>query len=541
MSSTSHTDAFTTPKVILKDPYRGIEPFRYSDESIFFARDDEIQRLLRQVATYRAVLLFGDSGSGKSSLINAGLLPLAVADGFRPERLRLQPRRGQEIVVERISLRPDGKPPYLTSNFISGENGPSRVVLSLAEFQERLGQTSRTATPFLVFDQFEELVTLFEEAPPSGKLGAARDLKKEITRVLIQTIQDKTKRVKLLFSFREDYLARILALFEQHPDLIDHYIRLTPPTIETLNDIIGGPFERFPGRFRREFSDALTQALCDSFGSRNESRLVNLSELQIVLLRLWQAENPEELFHARGAQGLLEDALSASLEGFGQEARYAAVALLGQMVTASGARNVVSADDLISRVQGAEGISEKSLRHSLKALETQTRLVRSERRHDVVVYEITSEFLIPWIVKQKEERLTRTEVEQWLKEAANRAYAEHRSAFSIKRKQIWATAIILLFLVAAGSLPFFWHAHGTGFYAMLAAITIIYFIVYFIQFRFQRRASRHRRAAERYSKMADAIAARLSMPGGLTKEEWEELKKKLPETTLEADQQRPDG
>jgi hypothetical protein len=260
-----------------------------------------------------------------------------------------------------------------------------------------------------------------------------------------------------------------------------------------------------------------------------------------VLLRLWQAENPEELFHARRVQGLLEDALSASLEGFGQDKRYAAVALLGQMVTESGARNVVSADDLISRVQSTEGISEKKLRQSLKALETKTRLVRSERRHDVVVYEITSEFLIPWIVKQKEERLTRSEVEQWLQEAASRVYREHRSAFSFRRKRVWTASIILLLLVAYAALTFLWHGHGIELYAAMGAIAISYLLVYYAQLRFQQQARRHRRVAERYSTMADTIAARLSMPGGLTKEEWENLKKELPDMTLETDQRRPDG
>ncbi len=44
---------------------------------------------------YRGVLLYGDSGSGKSSLVNAGLIPEAIRLGFEPERLRVQPRESQ--------------------------------------------------------------------------------------------------------------------------------------------------------------------------------------------------------------------------------------------------------------------------------------------------------------------------------------------------------------------------------------------------------------------------------------------------------------
>jgi hypothetical protein len=62
-------------------PYRGIQPFRYFDHAIFLAREDEIEELVDLVAIYRGVLLYGASGDGKSSLINAGLLPGARRPG----------------------------------------------------------------------------------------------------------------------------------------------------------------------------------------------------------------------------------------------------------------------------------------------------------------------------------------------------------------------------------------------------------------------------------------------------------------------------
>ena len=53
-------------------------------------------------------MLYGDSGSGKSSLINAGLIPEAIRLGFSPERLRLQPRSSEELVVARIATNDVG-------------------------------------------------------------------------------------------------------------------------------------------------------------------------------------------------------------------------------------------------------------------------------------------------------------------------------------------------------------------------------------------------------------------------------------------------
>src|SRR6476659_8584128 len=59
-------------------PYPGIEAFDYADHAVFFARDEESDRLLRQVTVYRGVLVYGPSGAGKSSLINAGFVPRAL-------------------------------------------------------------------------------------------------------------------------------------------------------------------------------------------------------------------------------------------------------------------------------------------------------------------------------------------------------------------------------------------------------------------------------------------------------------------------------
>jgi predicted GTPase len=54
------------------------------------------------VAISRGTLLYGDSGVGKSSLVNAGLLPIVITDGRQCERLRVQSRPDEEIVLERI-------------------------------------------------------------------------------------------------------------------------------------------------------------------------------------------------------------------------------------------------------------------------------------------------------------------------------------------------------------------------------------------------------------------------------------------------------
>ena len=62
-------------------PYPGLRPFEAEDAPLFFGREAQVNALLRQLEDHRFVAVVGSSGSGKSSLVRAGLLP-AVGEGF---------------------------------------------------------------------------------------------------------------------------------------------------------------------------------------------------------------------------------------------------------------------------------------------------------------------------------------------------------------------------------------------------------------------------------------------------------------------------
>src|SRR5256885_10829718 len=111
-------------QLIPKEPFRGLLPFRLLDWRIFFERGNEIEGLTNLVSLYRGVLLYGKSGAGKSSLLNAGLIPEMLRRSRAPERIRVFPQPGREFVVERIRLKeelggaPNGEiPDYLPSRF----------------------------------------------------------------------------------------------------------------------------------------------------------------------------------------------------------------------------------------------------------------------------------------------------------------------------------------------------------------------------------------------------------------------------------------
>jgi len=385
-------------------PYRGIEPFRFVDQSIFFSREAEVERLVRNIVIYRGVLLYGDSGAGKSSLVNAGCIPRILEEGFIPDRLRVQPRSGEEIIVERTSLVEDGSPPYLPSNFCDDSDGLPRFVLSLDEFGSKLHALPAGRCALLIFDQFEELVTLFEDTSLEADAPGRNRVQAEILQTIIGLLKDHSLPVKLLFVFREDYLAKLSGLTSVVPELLQQLFRLTPLRVDSLHGVIRGSFERFPGHFRTELSPRLADDLATAIAARSEGGVLNLSEVQIVCLQLWQSADPRDLLWEKGVQGILEDYLSQAIEQLRADYQYPAVAILSRLLTTSGTRNVIAGDDLFSIIHSEESISIELLKGALDALEREAKVVRRELVRDTAYYEIVSEFLVPWIQHQKAQR-----------------------------------------------------------------------------------------------------------------------------------------
>src|SRR6185503_8204415 len=56
-------------------PFPGLRPFEFAESHLFFGRDGQVERLIAKLAAKRFLAVVGTSGSGKSSLVRAGLLP----------------------------------------------------------------------------------------------------------------------------------------------------------------------------------------------------------------------------------------------------------------------------------------------------------------------------------------------------------------------------------------------------------------------------------------------------------------------------------
>ena len=410
------------------EPFLSIKAFRLADSAILAARDDEIEEMARLITMYRGVILYGESGSGKTSLVNAGVIPRMLELGFWPHRVRV-PVGSPGFALEPIQYTDERPDSILPSAFgVGGEDG--RFEVAADEFVGAVATAAEQARILLVFDQFEELVTLSQDAAQVSEYQAA------IIEALLELLRggptggpNGTKapiRVKLLFTFREDYLASLAPLFERYPDLVHQGMRLAPPPLESAPDIIRAPFDRFPGHYPQELSRSLAGQIAEMLSTHARGSELPLSILQIVCSRLVDEDDPGAVLEDRKIEGLLEDYTEAALEELPGHLRAAAVEVLGRLVTSTNTRNVVAKNDLVQRPGSDTTDTDPDLAAALTILEHGSGLIRKENRRGIDLYELTSEFLIPWIRRERDELNAERKAEAARVEAQRKAEEKRR-------------------------------------------------------------------------------------------------------------------
>ena len=257
-------------------PFPGIDPFSYTERNVFFAREKESRALIRLIVIHRGVLVYSDSGIGKSSLINAGLLPRALAESFQPEKIRVQPRHNEEIIVERLRENA-GEEASLLPSIFSQENHQERIILSVDAFVETVREKAKAVRPLLIFDQFEEWFTLFEEGASEKTGNKVNSAQGKIQDAIVSVMLENRLPVKILLVLREDYLAKLTPFFTRLPNLPDQYLRLTALADDEITRIIRGPFEDYPDSYQPEIPQMLAERIAGEFTERSAGEDIRLS------------------------------------------------------------------------------------------------------------------------------------------------------------------------------------------------------------------------------------------------------------------------
>ncbi|HET9624111.1 MAG TPA: AAA family ATPase [Kofleriaceae bacterium] len=213
-------------------PWPGPASFRTQDAAFFHGRDAEVDQLQRLLRRARAVVLYAASGLGKTSLINAGLIPALDRDAHFAVPIRISyvagaPPVGEQIQAEIVRARGRDDVPEI------------RADRTAWEYLHRRDAEIAGAQPLLIFDQFEELFTLGRGTPQAAQLveelqGLIEDVPPASVRARLDRAPDEARQlafrrvVRVVISIREDFLYGLEALRNALPSIIHNRYRLAP-------------------------------------------------------------------------------------------------------------------------------------------------------------------------------------------------------------------------------------------------------------------------------------------------------------------------
>ena len=227
-----------------ESPWLGLRSFTEETQGYFFGRSAELQDFFERVLHKPLTVLFGQSGLGKTSLIQAGLIPRLREAELLPVRIRLRYDQdagspgAQMIEALRESLQLAGRGDL--SEVCAGASS-LWLLLHDAEFGFIDSDGSPVVRPVFIFDQFEEIFTLGE-----ARRHMAEDFRETLAAIvenrmpsevraeiekddrLAERVDYHAHPAKVLLSLREDFL-HLLERWRRHlPALMDNRMELRP-------------------------------------------------------------------------------------------------------------------------------------------------------------------------------------------------------------------------------------------------------------------------------------------------------------------------
>jgi len=259
-------------------PYRGLQPFRKEDYALFFGRQRLVREMINLVGRERFLGVVGLSGSGKSSLVRAGLIPKLEAGGLpnSDEWLYLDPivPGSDPLASLAAMIRPEGADP--------GAWRKEQKPLFLKDSKHLLHTLSkRSATTVVVVDQFEELFTL----------ARVDDEKRAFIDNLVQLAKAPSPGHVLVITIRSEFDPFI----GRYPELQEMYdraqVRVPALSAADLRKAIEKPAEQLSLVFEPGLAEELAQ--------RVQGEPAGLPLLQFTLKTLWERRDGQTITWAK--------------------------------------------------------------------------------------------------------------------------------------------------------------------------------------------------------------------------------------------------
>jgi hypothetical protein len=238
-------------------PFKFLDSYTKDDKDIFFGREREVEELYHRVFEGKIMLVYGVSGTGKSSLIHCGLANKFQDADWLPVNIRRAGDmvRSMAFAINQVAITP-----------LEGE------IKTPAQFKKAVRSLylDHYKPIFFIFDQFEELF-----------IFGNKEEKKEFIQI-VKALTDGDLQCRFMFVLREEYLAGITEFEKVIPTILANRVRIERMTLANAKQVIEGPCKVFGIEVEEGFSDEMLEKL--SLGSAE----VELTYLQVYLDKVYR-------------------------------------------------------------------------------------------------------------------------------------------------------------------------------------------------------------------------------------------------------------
>lgn len=265
----------------INSPFKFLDPYGRNDAEIFFGREEEIKQLYQHIHKNRLVLVYGTSGTGKTSIVQCGLMNRMDDTDWTPFFVR----RGENIndslwktIEQAVTVQ---EPEVNVSNALQGRTNVNtiRPQAATSGFREKIYATLKEINlrylrpVYLIFDQFEELLIMGTEREKATFISI-------VDRILSSS---ELQFCNLLFIMREEFFAGLSEFEKEIPDFCDRRLRIEPMNAKNVEDVIMRSCKKFNITLEQGNENAK-----QIISVLTEKNTVSLPYLQIYLDQLWR-------------------------------------------------------------------------------------------------------------------------------------------------------------------------------------------------------------------------------------------------------------
>src|SRR4030043_1679056 len=255
----------------MKSPFKFLDSYTKDDREIFFGREKEIAELYRRVFDSRIMVVYGMSGTGKSSLIHCGL-----ASKFgESDWLNVNIRRGKNLLIsmaeaiDKASLRVSDSSGKVINDFDKADEINKKTIYFRKAVKNLYLDHYKPI--YFIFDQFEELFIFGTKEEDEIFINVLRSL-------LVSGLQ-----CKFIFILREEYLGWLTTFEKSIPEFFNNRMRIEKMDIGNAISAVEGPGKIYNIAVEEGFAENMLRKLCPS----NESE-IELTYLQVFLDKIYK-------------------------------------------------------------------------------------------------------------------------------------------------------------------------------------------------------------------------------------------------------------